>query len=448
MKSDLLHTRTLLMAPLVVLNEHLPEPQMQQITRNLPRVLRILLDQLPRRLLEQLINLFQSFIFGFRHEEDLVEPSEHRNAAVEAERQTSLGHGFLHASEVVCDDERRQEQPCGRGRHAVGAEVGGVDLGGNDPGERGVGSEEQHVENEADEVDAELRTEGVELVADADKHETDEETGQHGDGPETSSAGFHEEDGRDGTEQQGTTTDKRHVGCVVGVESDLRHEDAHVVHDCVDTGELAEEDHDVGVDDGAARTSFGEEVHPWVFVGATSSNLTFLLFGAKLHNKELLAGFVCSNTTDAAPDFVCLERLALVHKVTRALWHEQDTDTHDGGEDERGSENVAPVAGNTDEHGCDRVSENFTESDAELVERNQVTTQSRLDSLGDVDRDGTAFETDTSTEDNAGCDDHTVVHGTGFESTTDGVQDAGDDDSPATTKVFVTRRDEESTGNR
>lgn len=44
--------------PLIVLNKNLPEPEVHQIRRDFPRTLRILSDQLPRRLLEQLINFF------------------------------------------------------------------------------------------------------------------------------------------------------------------------------------------------------------------------------------------------------------------------------------------------------------------------------------------------------------------------------------------------------
>jgi len=211
--------------PLIILNKHLPKPQMQQITRHLHRALRILTNQLPRRLLEKLVNLLQRLVLGLRHEEDLVEPAQHRNAPVKAQRQPRTRHRVLHPGEVVRYDEGGEEEPAGRGRHAVGAQVRGVDFGGNDPGEGGVGAEEELVENQAGEVDAELGAECVELVAYADEHEADEEAGQHGDGPETTAALFHEEDGGDGAEEEGAAANEGHVGCVVRVESDLRHQD-------------------------------------------------------------------------------------------------------------------------------------------------------------------------------------------------------------------------------
>jgi len=91
----------------------------------------------------------------------------------------------------------------------------------------------------------------IDLVADANEHQANEETRQHHDGPEAAAARLHEEDGGNGADEEGPAADKRHVVCLFGVEADLVHEHRHVVHDCVDTRELAEEDHDVGVDQGA-----------------------------------------------------------------------------------------------------------------------------------------------------------------------------------------------------
>lgn len=216
-------------------------------------------------------------------------------------------------------------------------------------------------------------------------------------------------------------------------------------HDCIDTGELSEEDHDIGVDDSTARTRLREEIHPWEAVCATSSNLGLLLFGADLHDKELLASFMGRDTANAAPDLVCLKWFALVHKESRRLRHEENADAHDRREDERAPENVTPATFDSDEHGGYSISENFTEGDVELVEGHQITTKPRLYTLGDVYWDCTAFETDTGTEDHAGCDDHAIVDGAGLKSTTDGVEDTGDEDGPTTTEVFVTWRDENST---
>jgi hypothetical protein len=84
-------------------------------------------------------------------------------------------------------------------------------------------------------------------------------------------------------------------------------------HDGVDAGELTEENHDVGVYDGAASSWLGEEIHPGVSVGASSCDLGFLFFCADFHDEELLACFVRSDAADSAPDLEGLEWLALVH---------------------------------------------------------------------------------------------------------------------------------------
>jgi hypothetical protein len=108
---------------------------------------------------------------------------------------------------------------------------------------------------------------------------------------------------------------------------------------------LTKEDHDVGVDDRTTSTRLGEEVHPWVIARAASSNLSLFHLSADLHDEELFARLVGGSTTDALPDLERFERLSFVHKVPRALRHEKDTDTHDCREQERATENVAPIAG-------------------------------------------------------------------------------------------------------
>jgi hypothetical protein len=216
-------------------------------------------------------------------------------------------------------------------------------------------------------------------------------------------------------------------------------------HDGVDTSELSEENHDVGVDNSTAGARLGDEVHPWKAVCATSSDLCLFLFGANLHDEEFLASFVSRNTANTAPDLVCLERLALVHKESWRLRHKEHTDTHDCGENEGTSEDVTPATVDSNEHSSYGVSENFTERNVKLIERYQVAAKSRLDGLGDVDGNCATFETDTGTEDDAGCDNHAIVDGTGFKGTTDGVEDTGDEDCPTTTEVFIAWRNEEST---
>lgn len=213
------------------------------------------------------------------------------------------------------------------------------------------------------------------------------------------------------------------------------------------TGKLSKEDHDVGVDDGTASARFSEEVHPGEAIGAARSDLSLLLFSAYLHNEELLASLQSLDTTNAFPDLERLQVLALVHEVTGRLRHEEDTNTHDSGEDERGTEDVAPVARDADEHGSDSVSKNFTKSDVELVQRNQVTTKSAFDGLSDIDGDCTTLKTNTGAKDDTGGDNHAIVHSTSLKRTTNGVKNAGNDDSPAAPEVLVARGDEESTSN-
>lgn len=209
---------------------------------------------------------------------------------------------------------------------------------------------------------------------------------------------------------------------------------------------MAQEDHDVGVDNGTASARLGEEVHPGVAGLATGGNDSLLLFSADLHDEEFLTSSLSRDATNAPPDLESLERLALVHQVARRLGHEEDANTHDGREDERGTEDVAPVTRNTDEHGGDSVAKDFSEGNVELVQGHQVTTETAFDSLGDVDGNGSTLETDTGTEDDTGGDNHAIVHSTRLKRTTNGVKNARDEDSPTAAEVFVARRDKESTG--
>ena len=167
------------------------------------------------------------------------------------------------------------------------------------------------------------------------------------------------------------------------------------LHDGVDTGELAEEDHNVCVDDGTAGARLGEEVHPWETVCAASSNLGLFHFGADLHDEELLASFVSGSATDTLPNLEGFEWLVLVHQVPRAFGHEEDTNTHNGREDERAAEDISPAVVESDEHGGNGIAENFSESNVELVERDEVTAKSGFDCLGNINGDSSSFKTDT-----------------------------------------------------
>ncbi|KAI6771384.1 hypothetical protein HG531_009009 [Fusarium graminearum] len=296
------------------------------------------------------IDLFKSLVLGLGHEEDLVDLTNESNATIKAESQASLAHSLLHGREVVGDDERCEEEESVGGSHSVTSKVSWETLTGNDPCETSVRTEETHVEDKTSQVKTLYSHElsgDVELVADTDKNQADEETGKHGDSPETTTESFHEEDGRNGTNQERSTTDKRHVVGLLLVETNLVHENRHVVHDSVDTSELTKKDHNVGVDKSATSSGLSEEVHPGESAVLRSlDNSVLFLDDGGTHDVELLS--------------------------------------------------------------TDSISENLTKGDVELVERDQVSSDPSLNSLGDVDRDSTTLETDTETQDNTRGNNHAL----------------------------------------
>ena len=90
--------------------EHLPPPKRNNITRRDHGTPQILLDQLTGRLAEDDVDLLERLVLRLGHEEDLVEPAEDGDAAVEAEGEADLGHGFLHLREEVGDEEGAEEE--------------------------------------------------------------------------------------------------------------------------------------------------------------------------------------------------------------------------------------------------------------------------------------------------------------------------------------------------
>lgn len=54
---------------------------------------------------EQLVDLLGHLVLGHRHEKQLVEESKDSQATEEPDCQAGVGHGCLHAVEVVGDDE-------------------------------------------------------------------------------------------------------------------------------------------------------------------------------------------------------------------------------------------------------------------------------------------------------------------------------------------------------
>lgn len=120
------------------IDKHLFESEADEIVGRLLDVLPVLGDQLARGLREDEVDLLERLVLGLGHEEQLVEPTDKGDAAVETGGETDGGHGVLHAGEVVGDDEGGEEEPAVRGGHAVGTQVGGVGFGGDDPGQTGV----------------------------------------------------------------------------------------------------------------------------------------------------------------------------------------------------------------------------------------------------------------------------------------------------------------------
>ena len=206
---------------------------MHQIIHRLHHPPDILPHQLPRRLTKQNINLLQRLVLRLRHKQQLVHPPQRRDAAVEAEREPDARHGPLHVGEEVGHEPGAEEERHVRGLHAVGAEIGRVDLGGEHPGEAGVGAEEALVEDQARAVDARGGAEVVDgdEVRHGDYEEADEEAGEHGAGPVAPAEALHVEDGGDGAEEERAAADEGHEDALFGVEADLVHEGRHVVPD-------------------------------------------------------------------------------------------------------------------------------------------------------------------------------------------------------------------------
>lgn len=341
---------------------------MAQIANHHGRALDVLAHDGGRRPREELVDLLEGLVLGLGHEEDLVEPADGGDAAIETQGETDTGHGVHHGGEVVGDDEGAEEEVGVGSGHAVGSQVGGEDFGRDDPGETGVGAEEAHVEDDAGQIDT-LGGGGVIFVVDgvagADKDQTDEEARKHGVGPVATAELLHVHDGGDGADEQRTTADQRHENTGAFVETDLGHEDAHVVHDGIDTGELTQEDHGVGVDHGTTGTRVGEEVHPGIL--ACVLLLLALRRDGLSHAQKFVLGVERLKATNPLPDAVGLNRFALVHEETRTFGKEQHSHEQDGREDQRGAEDVPPVAVDIDKDGGYCVAQNLTQGNVQLV---------------------------------------------------------------------------------
>ena len=175
-------------------SEHPPPPPMCKIGHILRDALEVLPDELAGGLGEEDVDFLEGLVLGLGHEGELVEPAEDGDAAVEAEREADAGHGGLHVGEEVRDEPGAEEEGDVRRLHAVGAEIGGVDLRGEDPGEAGVRAEEALVQDEACDIAA-LCAPNVGLRVDevgaTDDKEADKEARQHGAGPKAAAKSFH-----------------------------------------------------------------------------------------------------------------------------------------------------------------------------------------------------------------------------------------------------------------
>lgn len=168
-------------------------------------------------------------------------------------------------------------------------------------------------------------------------------------------------------------------------------DDGFLTHNGVHTGELAEEDHHIGVNSCTASTRIGEQLSPSE-PALRARALAALLLDGQTHLEEFSLGLKILEATDALPDSVSFDFPALVHQETRRLRKEEHADEKNGGEDDRGTEHVAPIAGDVEKDGSHNIAENFAECNIELVKGDKVATPFAGNGFGDVDGDGTTVE--------------------------------------------------------
>ena len=180
------------------------------------------------------------------------------------------------------------------------------------------------------------------------------------------------------------------------------------------TGELTEEDHDIGVDDGAASTGHGDEVEPSEAAGTGLGGFEFIEYGV-LHDEEFFAVLSELRSTDTLPDVECFKGTAFVHEEAGRFGHEEHANQHDGGEDKGRAEHVTPAAAllrsltsgvflrarsaypNVDEYCSHHVAEDLTQSDIELIQRDQVSSVLPGHRFGHVDGHSSTFKANTKT---------------------------------------------------
>lgn len=166
---------------------------------------KILLNQLSSWLAEDDVDLLQSLVLSFWHEQQLVDPSHDSDTSVEAQREPDLGHGLLHLCEEVRDQERAEEERHIGCLHSIGPQVRWIDLRWDDPSQAGVRTKEALVDDEARDVGA-LGTRKIRLqvneVAAPNNDEANKEARKHSTSPESASELLHVEDGGNGSEKE------------------------------------------------------------------------------------------------------------------------------------------------------------------------------------------------------------------------------------------------------
>ena len=112
-----------------------------------------------------------------------------------------------------------------------------------------------------------------------------------------------------------------------------------------------------------------------------------------LYDEEFLSILGEFGAANAFPDIEGFEGAAFVHEEARRFGHEEHADKHDGGEDEGGTEHIAPAAAldsvgqrlalwkaeevtclDVNEDGSHDIAKYFSQRDVELVQRYQVPT--------------------------------------------------------------------------
>jgi len=214
-----------------------------------------------------------------------------------------------------------------------------------------------------------------------------------------------------------------------------------------------------GTENGLAEVGVGLEERTLEAVGPTADpaggwnqGALVLLVGNNLGKLGLDVLRVGWLTTQAAKSITSLLNATTLDEVTWGVWKEEKTDTKNKTEDELDTDwdtvraSVRAVLGGV----VDARSEEETDGNAELVSRDEGTTNLAWADLRHVKNDNGRLETDTETSDKTTSDNETETVGSDLKNNTDDVDQATDTDSVLATKDFgdITGDEgtEESTG--